>query len=62
MEKVEIYGTIKRTTERAILFHDGDKSIWIPKSIAEFDDDDYGEGDTCDVTVPEWFAFQEGMI
>ena len=31
-EYVEVFGTIKATTDQAILFNDGEKESWLPLS------------------------------
>ena len=50
------YEKIKHRTEKAILFIIDGEDRWIPKSIAEVDED----GKV--VTVPYDFAYEEGLI
>ena len=46
---------LRHETLRAWLVHDGDKDIWLPKSLVEYD------GETT-FTMPEWLALREGLI
>jgi len=46
-------------TDEAVLFDDGDKKFWIPKSVME-DWPDVGETGTAMVAL--WFAEKEGLV
>jgi len=62
-EKVEVSVTFKRETERAVLVHDGDKDVWLPKSQIEIEGGEWPkEGEACDVLVAEWLAKNKGLI
>jgi hypothetical protein len=50
------YDKIKHKSEKAILFVIDGEDHWIPKSIAEVDEDD------CTVTIPYNFAYENEMI
>jgi hypothetical protein len=52
---IDIEARLVRETEKAWLLDvGGDESVWVPKSVAEFD------GET--VTLPERMAQEKGMI
>ena len=58
-EYVEIDVEVIRETDMAVLFFDGTKEFWIPKSAM----DDWPEdGDSGTALVAEWFALKEGLI
>lgn len=46
-------------TDEAVLFNDGDKEFWIPRSCIE---DWPDKGETGTALVVEWFAIKEGII
>lgn len=52
----DIAGRIKVETEKAFLFFDGTKEVWLPKSQCEWDQD------TRTMTMPEWLAMDKGLI
>lgn len=60
-EFVEFNGTVKKATDKAILFtmEDSKQEVWIPRSVIE--DGDELEEDEIDQTifVKEWFADRE---
>jgi hypothetical protein len=53
---VDIACEIRLETEKAFLIYDGDKEVWIPKSIGEWDQD------AKTMAMPEWFATDKGLI
>jgi hypothetical protein len=57
------FESVKRITDKAILFVVDGEDVWIPVSqIAPSDRDQYEEGDTDgSVSVSEWFANQKGL-
>lgn len=59
---VDIDGAIEARTEKAVLFHTGDKSeaVWLPKSQIEIHDTAFGGIVT--VSMPEWLATDKGLI
>ena len=58
---VEIIGEIKNSTDRAIYFYDGAKTVWIARSQVHAIDEEGGRG-TATITIPEWLAKKEGLI
>ena len=55
-EKIEIAGEVRQETERAFRFFDGAQSCWLAKSQCVWCPD---EGV---MLVPEWLAFERGLI
>lgn len=53
---VDIAGEVRRETERAYLFFDGTKEVWIPKSQCQWDQDDKT------MAMSEWQAKDKGLI
>jgi len=62
-DKIEICVRISHETEAALLVSDTDdtEKSWLPKSQIDYDED-AGIGDTVVVTVPEWLAYEKGLI
>ena len=61
VETVEIEGEeTGKTTDKAIQYDINDKYVWIPKSLIL--DSEVNEFSQGTLTVPEWFADQEGLI
>lgn len=58
-EYVEVEVENKIETDLAVLFFNGDREFWIPKSVMERWPD-LGESGTA--LVAEWFAEKEGLI
>lgn len=52
---VDVAIELRHETDRAYLVFDGDKEVWLPKSLAELNTDGT-------VTIPEWLAHREGLI
>lgn len=52
---IEIHAKLLIETERAYRITDGDKTVWVPKSIVEYDGDGV-------FTMPEWIARDTGLI
>lgn len=61
-ELVTIDGAIEARTEKAVLFHTGDKTqaVWLPRSKIQIDDS--GFVGILTVTMPEWMALERGLI
>ena len=59
---IDIEGAVEARTEKAVLFHTGDKSkaVWLPLSQVEVDDTGIGGIET--VTLPMWLAQEKGLI
>ncbi len=58
---LEFVGTIKFETDKAILFYDGSKEVWLPKSQIE-DIDLESASPLASITIPEWLAYKKEMI
>ncbi len=54
-ELVDVAGEIKAQTDKAIQFYDGSRTVWLPRSQIEINDDDT-------VTMPEWLALDKELI
>ena len=52
---VDIAGEIRAQTEKAIQFYDGERTVWLPRSQIEINDDGT-------VTMPEWLAVDKGLV
>ena len=46
-------------TEKAVLFNDGTRSVWLPRSEIDIAAADNG---LAEVTMPEWLAQKKGLI
>ncbi len=57
-ELVDIAGELVRPfeTEKAYRFFDGKETVWLPKSLCEWYED---EGT---MSMPEWLALEKGLI
>lgn len=54
---VDISCELLHETDRAwLITDDGEREVWIPKTLAEWD------GDAKELTMPEWLAKREGLI
>lgn len=53
---VDIDVILVHQTEKAYFFHVGDKSVWLPKSMCEYNADDKT------VTMEESFAMEKELI
>jgi hypothetical protein len=65
-ERIDIAGEIRRDTpkEQAVLFYDGTREVWLPRSqikIKEKDGFVLG-GRLVEVSLPEWLAKEKGLI
>lgn len=58
---VEVTGEVRHRTASAVLFWDGDESVWIPLSQIE-DETVLGDGKTVELLIPEWLARDKGLI
>ena len=54
-ELIDIAGTIRAETEKALRIFDGKRTEWVPKSQVE----ENGDGT---FTMPEWLAKEKGFI
>ena len=55
-EKIEIAGEVRQETELAWRFFDGARFLWLAKSQCVWDP---AEGT---MLVPEWLAFERGLV
>jgi hypothetical protein len=55
-EPIEIAGDVRGETQNAYRFFDGAAEVWLPKSRVTW------EPATKLMTVPEWLAFEKGLI
>lgn len=53
---VDISGEIVGETEKAYRFFDGTRTVWVPKSQCEWDDQ------AKEITMPEWLAKDKELI
>jgi hypothetical protein len=53
---VDIAGEVQGETEKAYRFHDGERTVWLPKSQVEWD-----PGDRT-MAMPEWLALEKELI
>lgn len=58
MEHVTLSGEVIKETDLAILFFDGTKEIWLPKSQLE-DRSEYSDG--TEITIPAWLAEEKDL-
>ena len=58
-EHVCLQGEIRRETELAILFFDGQTEVWLPKSVLE-ERSVYSDG--VEITIPRWIAEEKELI
>ena len=52
---VDIAGEIRHETKKGMLFFDGERQVWLPKSMVE----DNRDGT---VAMPAWLALERGLI
>jgi hypothetical protein len=52
---VDIDGDVRMEREKAILFYDGSREVWLPRSLVEINNDGT-------ITLPEWKAKEAGLI
>lgn len=53
---VDIAGEIRAETDKAYQFFDGIRTVWLPKSQCEWDQDDKT------MAMPEWLAQERDLI
>lgn len=56
---IDLAGELRRETEKAVLFFDGGREAWLPKSMVEIE---RGARGLVTVTLPEWLAKDKGLI
>lgn len=55
---VDVTGEVRQDREKSILFFDGTREVWLPKSQIEIE----SKGKLVEVTMPEWLAQEKGLI
>lgn len=53
---VDVAGEVRGETDAAYHFYDGARTVWLPKSLVEWDPDD------GTMAMPEWLAEEKGLI
>jgi hypothetical protein len=53
---IDIFGEMHGATDAAWRFYDGAKTVWLPKSQSQWDED----GKV--MTMPEWLAIEKGLV
>ena len=53
---VDIAGEIQGESDKAFRFFDGDRTVWLPKSQVEWDQD------AKTMAMPEWVAMDKELI
>ena len=53
---LDLDGEVRGETERAWRFYDGRTTVWLPKSLCEWD------AESKTMQVPEWLALNKGLI
>lgn len=59
---IDIDGAIEARTDKAVLFHTGNKeeAVWLPLSQIEIEET--GISGIVTVTLPEWLGEEKGLI
>lgn len=52
---VDISAELRHETPNAYLIHDGDRQVWVPKSLVDHDG-------RITFTMPEWLAIEKELI
>jgi hypothetical protein len=60
-EMIGVFGTIIAETDNAILLFDGIEEVWLPLSQIEYNPS-AKEGTDTTVEIPEWLAYEKGLI
>ena len=53
---VNIAGQLRHETEKAYLFYDGVRAVWLPKSQCEWD------ASAARMVMPEWLAIDKELL
>lgn len=53
---IEVSGEIKQETEKAYRFYDGERTVWLPKSQCQWDEEEKT------MTIPEWLVEKRKLI
>ncbi len=60
-ELYDFAADMRHETELAWLVHNGEKEVWVPKSLGEWEPA-RGKPGHGTMTVPEWWAYQEDLL
>jgi len=64
-DRFELFCSVKGQTENALLVNDGDRDVWVPKSLMTTDQraeiEYMNAGDSFELSIPEWFADQKEL-
>jgi hypothetical protein len=55
-DQIELWGEVHARTDRAVLWYDGDKEVWLPLSQIELADDQKS------ILIGEWLAVDKGLV
>lgn len=53
---VDVAGQVKHRTKNGVLFYDGVREVWLPRSLVEWHEDDGV------MVMPEWLATEKELI
>jgi len=59
---VELVGTLEASTPKAILFNNGPKEVWLPRSQIEDMELSSEDHRTITIAIPEWLALKKELI
>lgn len=63
-DPVELSVSFRHATPAAVLIEDAGTEAWLPRVhvTTDSDIDHLQKGEVFDLTVPEWLAFEKGLI
>lgn len=53
---VDVAGQVKHRTKKGVLFYDGIREVWLPRSLVEWHEEDGV------MVMPEWLATEKELI
>ena len=53
---IEIAGELRHEREKAYLFFDGSKEVWLAKALCDWSEEEKV------MQMPEWVAYEKGLI
>lgn len=53
---VDVAGQVKHRTQNGVLFYDGIREVWLPRSLVEWHEEDGV------MVMPEWLATEKELI
>ena len=60
MPDIEIPVKVKARTALALLVYDGEQEVWIPRS--QINDYEGDQENPTTIFIPEWLAYEKGLI